>query len=139
MVFVTSGQAFGRTSVLLDTTFFIDLYRGDPSAAEVFNGIFAGEALGDYSPITAFELWSGRLLAVEEDFYEAILAHLSEATLTTGAAKRAGAWLRGLPAPTNERLTRDALIAATAEELHQSICTRNVRDFQRFPVDLLPY
>jgi predicted nucleic acid-binding protein len=117
---------------LLDTTFFIDLRRGDAGAVALWGSVASGALSASYSAIAAFELWLGNQSADEEDFYEAALFLLEEVALTASAAKQAGVWLRRIPARTSERLVRDALVAASASERSEPIYTRNQRDFGRF-------
>jgi predicted nucleic acid-binding protein len=57
---------------------------------------------------------------------------LEELPFNAAAARLAGESLRRLPPGTSERLVRDAMIAATAVEQNEPVCTRNVRDFSRF-------
>jgi predicted nucleic acid-binding protein len=124
---------------ILDTTFFIDLRRGDAGAEALWNSVSAGNVTASYSPVAALELWLGNQSLAEEEFYEAVFFLLEEAPLTASAAKLAGVWLRELPGTTAERVIRDALIAASASERGEAIYTRNRRDFSRFPVNVQAY
>ncbi len=125
---------------LLDTTFFIDLHRGDAGARRLWERLRGGDLTGSFSTITAFELWVGSHVSEsEEDFYDALFFLLDAAARTLSAATQAGLWLRGLPERVSESLVRDALIAATAAERSEVIYTRNVRDFQRFYTNVRKY
>jgi tRNA(fMet)-specific endonuclease VapC len=117
---------------ILDTTFFIDLFRRDAAATMIWNRIFAGEDAGSYSAVTALELWLGNLSEQEESLYTSAFLLLEELPFSAAAGRLAGKSLRGLPPGTSERLVRDAMIAATAVEQNAPVCTRNVRDFSRF-------
>ena len=75
----------------------------------------------------------------EEVFYGFAFAFLDEVPVTRAAATQAVVWLRELKTPYPEALARDALIAAVARERGEPIYTRNIRDFQRFPVRLVRY
>jgi len=124
---------------LLDTTFFIDLHRGDPGAVSLWEQISDGSLTAALPAVAAFELWLGNQTTEESEFYEAVFAFLEEASLSPDAAKQAGTWLRQFPAEAAERLIRDALIAASALERGEAIFTRNSRDFGRFPVVVQDY
>jgi predicted nucleic acid-binding protein len=119
--------------VLLDTTFFIDLRRGDQSATELWSQIRRREIDAGYSSVTAYELWlSSELGRTDETFFRALFSLLEEVPLTTAAAQQAAIWLRELPRRTRDRRLRDALIAASAATRRDVVYTRNIRDFVRF-------
>jgi predicted nucleic acid-binding protein len=117
---------------VLDTTFFIDLFRRDTGAARLWETIRLGEVHAAYSSVTVFELWLVRLSAQESEFYEQLMVALEEVALTAAAAKTAASWLRELPSAAAERLIRDAMVAASAYERGDDVYTRNQRDFSRF-------
>jgi predicted nucleic acid-binding protein len=139
---VASGRALFRVAdVVFDTSFFIDLRRGNsPSASELWDSVEAGQVTGAYSAVTVYELWVGRSFSRDEElFYLSNFALLEDLAISSSAAQSAGLWLRGRP-DISEKLFRDALIAAAAEEDGAAVCTRNVRDFQRFPsIQIRPY
>ena len=119
--------------VLLDTTFFIDLRRGDQAATELWNRIRGREITAGYSSVTAYEPWlSTELGRPDENFFRALFSLLEEVPLTTAAAEQAAIWLRELPRRTRDRRLRDALIAASAAMRRDVVYTRNIRDFVRF-------
>lgn len=124
---------------LLDTTVFIDYYRGDPNARDIFEEVLAGRQEGSFSPMSVLELWMGNTSDREEQFYRDILVVLEEAPLNHIIAERAAGLLRSLGGDFRETLVRDALIAATAGERGEPIYTRNARDFQRFGVEVRAY
>lgn len=117
---------------VLDTTFFIDLFRLDAGATQVWESIRLGDINASYTAVTAFELWVGRLSQDESDFYDGLFLHLQEVALTASAARRAAGWLRDLAGPPAERLIRDAMVAASAADRDEPVYTRNQRDFSRF-------
>jgi predicted nucleic acid-binding protein len=89
--------------------------------------------------VTVYELWVGRTFSRDEEaFFQSAFLLLEELVLTPAAAKTAALWLRNRP-DLSEKLFRDALIAATAGELNAGVCSRNLRDFQQFPVEVRPY
>jgi predicted nucleic acid-binding protein len=86
-----------------------------------------------------FELWLGNAHGLELEFYDGLLSSLDVAVLTPVAAQRAGYWLRLLPREQQPRLSRDALIAASADHRDEVVITRNTRDFRLFSVRLAEY
>jgi tRNA(fMet)-specific endonuclease VapC len=122
------------TDAILDTTFFIDLRNKDRGAEDLWHKITVGSASASYSTLTAFELWVGRKFDDRrESFYLQTFRFLEEVRLTRRAASLAGAWLREFPRESRNSRLRDALIAASPLERNETIVTRNVRDFLRFP------
>lgn len=125
---------------LLDTTFFIDLQRGDSGAARTWQRIELGDLAAAYSTITAYELWLNRsLVRSDEVFYQALFMLLEEAPLTTSAATQTALWMRPLPRRTRNRRIRDAFIAASARQRGEVILTRNVRDMRRYHPNVRRY
>jgi predicted nucleic acid-binding protein len=115
------------TDYLLDTTVFIDYFRGRQEALTYFNAIFNGEVSGAFSVITEAELWEG-LRPGEEQAHEQLLSLLRPVEVDRVIARRGGELRRyfkdqGLGMP-------DALIAATAETTDAALVTRNQRHFQ---------
>jgi predicted nucleic acid-binding protein len=125
---------------LFDTTFFIDLRRGDPDARRLWNLVEADVMTAPYSVITVFELWISRgITRSEEILYEGALRVLERAELSNGAAIQAAVWVKEIPATVPEAISRDAMIAATAYERGEPVYTRNVRDMQRFGARVVAY
>ena len=124
---------------VLDTTFFIDLYRRDAGATGLWNQIFAGQEQASYSPVTVLELWLGRLTSEEETFYESILSLLEEVPFSSAAARRAATSLRGLQPARAERLIRDAMVGASAQERGEIVRSRNLRDFGLLSIEVESY
>ncbi|MPZ50032.1 MAG: PIN domain-containing protein [Dehalococcoidia bacterium] len=126
---------------VLDTTFFIDLRRGqNQGALAMWSDIQNGHFRAAVSSVTYLELWMGPHLDREEElFYEGVLDLEDQVHLSTVAAKLAGAWLRTLRPEFSERLVRDALIAASAFERGEAVYTANRRDFGRFPIEIRNY
>lgn len=135
---VVSGEACFHVSVL-DTTFFIDLFRQDSGAALLWESMRREGAPGSYSAITAFELWLGQLSQQESDFYDSLLISLNEISLTASAARQAADLLRDMSPSASERLIRDAMMAASAAEQGEKVVTSNVRDFTRLSASVETY
>jgi predicted nucleic acid-binding protein len=129
------------TDTILDTTFFIDLRRGNHRGARaMWQRIRAGEISASYSPVTVYELWVGQRFDRDEElFYEAVMQLLEEVPLTSAAARQAAVWLRGMRENLTESLIRDALIAATGHLRGEQECSANRRDFARLGLEVLPY
>ena len=124
---------------LLDTTVFIDYYRGDAGAKDLIDAVIDGSLTASYSSLTSFEIWIGIGNREEEIDFLAVLSQCEEAPLTASMARTAAIWLKGRSLRRAEGLFRDALIAATANERGEAICTRNVRDFERLSIDVRTY
>lgn len=119
--------------VLLDTTYFIDLRRGDPPAKRIWEQIESGEIAAAFSSVTPYELWLNKTLTRSDElFYHGMFTLLEEALLTPQAAIQTALWVRQLPRRTRDRQLRDAFIAASARERGESVYTRNVRHMRRY-------
>lgn len=125
---------------ILDTTFFIDLRKGDLGATELWSSIRNGDLSASFSSITTFELWVGvGFQAADEEFYQGMFEFLEEVRPSAVAAAQAATWLRNLPRSTRNDRFRDALIAATAWERRERVYTRNIRDFCRYYTNVETY
>ncbi|MCH8994664.1 MAG: type II toxin-antitoxin system VapC family toxin [Chloroflexi bacterium] len=119
--------------VLFDTTYFIDLRRGERGARSVWQQVANGQITAAFSSITAYELWLNKgLTRSDELFYHAMFSLLEEAPLTSDAALQTAQWVRQLPRKTRDRRLRDALIAATASQRGETVYTRNITHFRRY-------
>jgi predicted nucleic acid-binding protein len=128
------GRALCRVSDgLFDTTFFIDLRKGDAGAMQLWSDVEAGRFTAAFCTVTVFELWVGSNFTSEDgEFYSRLFSQLNEVPLSAFAAAQAGIWLRGLSRLRRERRSRDAMIAATAWERSEPVYTRNIDDFLRY-------
>ena len=128
------------TEMLLDTALFHDYRRGDPGARRVIERIVEGEVTASVSSVTVFELW-GRpgLDRTAEIGYVGLLSFLEEAPLSGAAAKRAGIWVADVAPEERAGLARFALLAATAAERGEPVCTRDAERFGRFRAELVDY
>ncbi len=126
--------------VLLDTTVFIDYYRGYAGAQAVIDQVLSGAVVASFSPITTLEVSVFRHLGLDEQAaYRDLMSLLEEAPLTSVIALLAARKLRALPNPGNERLIRDALIGATAESRGETVLSRNARDFRTLGITFREY
>jgi len=128
------------TDMLLDVSVFYDHGRGDPRAQAIIQRILSGDTTASVSPITLFELWrSPDLDRRTEIRYVSMVTFLEEAPLTAEAAKMAGVWIADVEDDERERLSRYALIAATARERGEPIATNDTEPFSRFHPELVEY
>ena len=127
-------------NLLLDTTVLSDYRRGDTGARAVIDKIIGGDVTASICPLTIFELWgSSDLDRRSEMGYVGLLQFLEEAPLSNEAAKLAGLWIAALDEEERGPLTRFALIAATAKERGEPICTRDSEPFGKFYPELVSY
>ena len=119
---------------LYDTCVFIDYWRGDPGAASLINEVRKNPRSAYYSTLSVTELWQYPGLDRREEIeYTALVRFfLTECSLGTAEAMKAGQWLRPLNRSQRMKLAADALIAATADSGGHTIRTRNIRDLTKF-------
>jgi predicted nucleic acid-binding protein len=118
---------------LFDTTFFIDLLKGDPGAVALWQRVKSGDLIGYYSPVSITELWlSPRSVPAEEWYFDAVFNTLTEVPFTRDIARFAGEGLRPFPAERARRLFGDAIIGCTALMARLPLYTRNTRDLNLF-------
>ena len=126
--------------LMLDTTVFHDYRAGHSGARALIERIMSGQITASISPFTVFELWgSSELDRRTEIGYVGMLRFLEEASLSHEAAKVAAIWVAPLDEAERSRLTRYALVAATARERGEPICTRNNEHFSRFNSEVVGY
>jgi len=127
------------SDAFFDTTVFIDAYNGHKGAEALAQRVVTGSLTASYSPMTVFELWTRPMLRQEEMRHRAFLALLEEACFDSGSARLMASWIQTASASRSQRLTGDAIIAATAASRGELIYTRNVRDFLRLYPDVRSY
>jgi len=71
--------------------------------------------------------------------HRALLALLEESYFDSDSARLMAAWLQVAPVSRSQRLTGDAIIAATAAARGEVIYTRNVADFVRLYPNVRSY
>ena len=121
--------------MLLDTTFLIDLMRGDEGAVEKATEIEAQLRQQRVSSMTLFELYYGVARSNQPEQERSIV----EEVLTTKpiqpadtAVMRKGGRIAGELANAGEPIgDGDVIIAATASVLDEPVVTRNSADFDR--------
>jgi predicted nucleic acid-binding protein len=126
--------------MLLDTTVFHDYRAGDEGARAIFEQIVSGAVTASISSLTVFELWGyAGMDRRTEISYVGMLSFLEVTPLTAEAAKTAGLWVMSLQDERREGVARSALVAATAKERGEPICTRDHDRYDRFYSELVRY
>ena len=126
--------------ILVDNTLFEDFRKGDGGARDMIDKIIDGEITAAISPLTVFHLWNDSELDRRTEIsYSSILAFLEEAPFTVAASKQAGLWIASTNAEDRGRLVYFAMVAATARERGEVICTRNSEPYGNFQSDLTAY
>ena len=126
--------------MLLDITVFQDYAKGDEDARAIIEQVIEGTKTAAISPLALFELWRSPSLDRKTEIgYVALLSFLEDAPLSGEAAKTAGLWLASVDEVERDKLAYFALVAATAREREEPICTRNTEPFSRFYSDFVEY
>lgn len=117
----------------MDNTLFEEFRKGDAGARGVIDTIIDGEVTASVSPITVFHLWNESGMDRRTEIaYSSILTFLEEVPFTVAASKQAGLWIASVDAEERGRLVYFAMIAATAFERDEAICTRNSIPYAHF-------
>ena len=126
--------------MLLDTAVLQDYRRGDTGARAVIDQVLDGSTTASVSTVSVFELWGAAGIDRRAEMgYVGMLRFLQEAPLSMEAAKVAGIWIASVEPEQRDGLARFALIAATAKERGETICTRDQEPFARFYSELVGY
>ena len=126
--------------MLLDTTVLQDYRRGNPGARAVIEQVMEAKITASVSPLTVFRLWSGPGVDRRAEIgYVGMLSRLETAPLSAEAAKVAGIWIASVDETERDELGHYALVAATARERGEPICTSNPDPFSRFDAQIVPY
>ena len=123
--------------MLLDTTFVIDLMRGDEGAITKATEIESALRQQRVSATTLFELYYGvgrsgqpeRERALVEDVLSSKPIYPGD----TAVMRKAGRLAGELAAEGNSVGESDVVIGATATVVDEPVLTRNVEDFERIP------
>ena len=126
--------------LLLDVTVFEDYRAGDPGARAVIDRAIDGDISVSVSPITVFQLWGDPSLDRQSEIGSAsMISFMEQAPLSAEAAKLAGRWLSNLDSEQRAALAPTALVAATAKERGERICTRDPEVFGPFDTKAVGY
>ncbi len=119
--------------ILVDNTLFDDFRKGDGGAQSVIDTIIDGQVTAAVSPLTVFHLWNDPELDRHAEItYSSILRFLEEAPFSVAASKQAGLWIASAHSDERGRLAYFAMVAATAQERGEAICTRNSDPYSGF-------
>lgn len=129
--------------MLLDTTFLIDLMRGDDDAVEKATELETDLVQQRISTMTLFELYYGVARSnqseAEQETVEEILASKPAHPADTAVMRKAGRLSGDLANDGTPVGDGDVIIAATANVVDEPVLTRNVDDFERLGVDIESY
>ncbi|MDA0769717.1 MAG: hypothetical protein BZY79_03270 [SAR202 cluster bacterium Casp-Chloro-G4] len=126
--------------ILVDNTLFEDFRKGDGGAKGVIDTIIDGEVTAAISPLTVFHLWNeSEMDRRTEIAYSSILTFMEEAPFTIAASRQAGLWIASAEADQRGRLVYFAMLAATAKERGEVICTRNSNPYSSFYSNFTAY
>jgi len=121
--------------MILDTTFLIDVMRGDSAAAEKIKYLIEKGVPLAVTTINIFELFSGVAQCSKPALERARISHiLNNQTiwpLDKASAERGGRVHGELARQGTEIDPEDAMIAGIALEHNEAVLTRNVKDFSR--------
>ncbi|WP_223174426.1 type II toxin-antitoxin system VapC family toxin [Halorubrum xinjiangense] len=139
----TPPTGFGRRSVLLDTSFLIDLMNGDEDAVEKARELETELVQQRISSMTLFELYYGISRATESESerqkVEDVLASKPIHPADTAVMRKAGRLAGELQNEGTPVGDGDVIIAATAEVVDEPVLTRNVEGFERLDVEIESY
>lgn len=121
-------------SMILDTSFLIDVLRGDESVTS-WEGELDDRGAGTVTAISVMELWEGIHLAdasdAERDRVGRLLHGLTHAAFDQDSAMAAGEINATLVKDGSPIDTEDVMIAAIARTLNEPVLTRNPDHFDR--------
>ncbi len=124
--------------MLLDTTFFVDVLRGDVGdnpTAEEYIGDMDAAGTGKISSVSVMELWEGIHLAdataTERTQVEELIEGIYELPFDRDVAMLAGELSAALVSRGEPIGDSDVMIGATALVHDEPVLTRNVEHFER--------
>ena len=115
-----------------DTTVFIHFLRHHDDATYQLERVRRGLDLGYCSVITEAELWAGLRDEGEELTAAEVLARFKFIPVTSSIDRAAGTLLKGKTSVEVRAHFRDALIAASAIEIRETILTADARSEKMF-------
>jgi len=130
-------------SVLLDTSFLIDLMNGDEDAIAKARELEINLIQQRLSSMTLFELYYGIERSTRSDAERAkvenVLSSKPVHPADTAVMRKAGRLSGQLVNEGNTVDDGDVIIGATADVVDEPVLTRNVDDFDRLGVDIELY
>lgn len=134
---------YGVPSVLLDTSFLIDLMNGDAAAVEKSHELERDLVQQRLSSMTLFELYYGvarsEQSADERQKIENVLTSKPIHPADTAVMRKAGRLSGELMNDGTPVDDGDIIIAATAAIVDEPVLTRNIDDFERLDVGIETY
>ncbi|MEO8625432.1 MAG: PIN domain-containing protein [Candidatus Limnocylindrales bacterium] len=124
--------------LLLDSTFLIDLLRGDPAARIRLGRIYEDGDDPYLNDVVLCEVRTG-LLPKDVGHFEEAVRYLGFVQPGPDVATRAGEWRADSRRHGRVLSLGDALIASAAHSLKGAVLTRNVCDFAQTPVRVESY
>lgn len=122
--------------MILDTSFLIDVLRGEEATRE-WEATLDEAGVGVVTAISVMELWEGIHLAdateAERDAVERLITGLHHADFDRPAATWAGETNAALTREGRRAEVEDVMIGAIARQRDEPVLTRNVEDFERLP------
>ena len=123
---------------VLDTTLLADHVNGDPRAIEMLNRLFS-----EPHELYTCDVVVCESLSVGSEDERAAVGALIDALEYVATDPRAARWAaesrREAHGRGGKRGVGDALIAGVATHIGATVVTRNVRDFERQGIAILPY
>ncbi len=123
---------------MLDTSFVIDLLRGDRAATDRFAQLFEDGDEPYVNEVVLCELAVG-LVSTADPGFQAFVRAAAFVQPPPEAAIEAGVWRRAARKRGRTLNLADALIAAASASLGATLITRNRRDFELTPVAVVAY
>lgn len=136
-----SGSGAGvspASQYLLDTSFLIDVMRGDPGAQQRLERLWSEAEAIYVNEIVVCELFTG-LRDPDVKKGRTLVQPLEFVQPGPETALLAGRWRSQAQQQGRTLSLADALIAATAESLGAAVLTRNLRDFALTPASIESY
>jgi predicted nucleic acid-binding protein len=124
--------------LMLDSTFVIDLMRGDPAARRRLGKIYEDGDEPYLNDVVLCEVRTG-LLPKDVEHFEQTVRYLAFVQPGAEVATRAGEWRADARRLGRALSLGDALIASAAQSLKAAVLTRNVSDFRLTPVRIEIY
>lgn len=123
---------------LLDSTFLIDMLRGDVAARVRFRRLFEDGDEPVVNEVVVCEVATGSAQHPDPDL-AALLEPIEFVQPGPGAPILAGQWRIDARHRGHQLSLADALIAVAAHDADAALLTRNVRDFAHLPVIVETY
>lgn len=130
----SESKPFGTSSMILDTSFLIDVLSGEEAVKE-WEAELSESSQGTITSISVMELWEGVSLAdaneSERDRVQELLDGLNHAAFDHEGALLAGELNAKLAEKGTPIETADVMIAAIALDRDEPVLTRNEDHFDR--------